>query len=208
MIIGIHCARQRSRREPDQGQEAHQRARRRARTKRCVLVPPIELTLEYAVEFIADDELVEVTPKIDPHPQALPEGARAQARLARSRLRRPALALRAPVNDPGAEPEAPSRDSLIRRSAVRRPTSTPRLKPPCGGSSIASTISWTRRRSTTSCESSIPALSGSREKLFMFLSGWLGGPQLYVEKHGHPMLRARHLPFPSATPSATAGWPA
>jgi len=27
------------------------------------LVPPIELTLEYAVEFIADDELVEVTPK-------------------------------------------------------------------------------------------------------------------------------------------------
>ena len=39
-------------------------------------------------------------------------------------------------------------------------------------------------------------LTGSREKLFMFLSGWLGGPQLYVQKHGHPMLRARHLPFP------------
>ena len=38
-------------------------------------------------------------------------------------------------------------------------------------------------------------LSGSRDKLFMFLSGWLGGPPLYVEKHGHPMLRARHLPF-------------
>ena len=38
-------------------------------------------------------------------------------------------------------------------------------------------------------------LAGSREKLFMFLSGWLGGPPLYVEKHGHPMLRARHLPF-------------
>ena len=38
-------------------------------------------------------------------------------------------------------------------------------------------------------------LAGSREKLFMFLSGWLGGPQLYVQKHGHPMLRARHLPF-------------
>lgn len=38
-------------------------------------------------------------------------------------------------------------------------------------------------------------LSGSREKLFMFLSGWLGGPQLYVEKFGHPRLRARHLPF-------------
>jgi hemoglobin len=38
-------------------------------------------------------------------------------------------------------------------------------------------------------------LAGSREKLFMFLSGWLGGPQLYVERHGHPRLRARHLPF-------------
>ncbi len=35
----------------------------------------------------------------------------------------------------------------------------------------------------------------SREKLFLFLSGWLGGPQLYVEKYGHPKLRARHLPF-------------
>ena len=42
-------------------------------------------------------------------------------------------------------------------------------------------------------------LAGSREKLFMFLSGWLGGPQLYVEKHGHPMLRARHLPFAIGT---------
>ncbi|MBY0578841.1 MAG: group II truncated hemoglobin [Burkholderiales bacterium] len=39
-------------------------------------------------------------------------------------------------------------------------------------------------------------LDSSREKLFMFLSGWLGGPQLYVEKHGHPKLRQRHLPFP------------
>jgi hemoglobin len=38
-------------------------------------------------------------------------------------------------------------------------------------------------------------LSGSEEKLFLFLTGWLGGPQLYVEKYGHPMLRRRHLPF-------------
>jgi len=42
-------------------------------------------------------------------------------------------------------------------------------------------------------------LSGSREKLYMFLSGWLGGPPLYVQKHGHPMLRARHLSFPIGT---------
>lgn len=38
-------------------------------------------------------------------------------------------------------------------------------------------------------------LEHAREKLFMFLSGWLGGPPLYTDKFGHPMLRARHLPF-------------
>jgi hemoglobin len=38
-------------------------------------------------------------------------------------------------------------------------------------------------------------LAHAREKLFMFLSGWLGGPPLYVQNYGNPMLRARHLPF-------------
>jgi hemoglobin len=38
-------------------------------------------------------------------------------------------------------------------------------------------------------------LDGSRDKLFWFLCGWLGGPQHFVERFGHPMLRARHLPF-------------
>ena len=38
-------------------------------------------------------------------------------------------------------------------------------------------------------------LTGSRDKLKLFLSGWLGGPDVYSPKHGHPMLRARHLPF-------------
>lgn len=38
-------------------------------------------------------------------------------------------------------------------------------------------------------------LHGSEEKLFMFMSGWLGGPSLFTEKFGHPRLRARHLPF-------------
>jgi hemoglobin len=40
------------------------------------------------------------------------------------------------------------------------------------------------------------SLRGSREKLFLFLSGWMGGPDLYQQKYGHPMLRRRHLPFP------------
>lgn len=38
-------------------------------------------------------------------------------------------------------------------------------------------------------------LTEAREKLFMFLTGWTGGPQLYIERYGHPRLRARHLPF-------------
>lgn len=39
------------------------------------------------------------------------------------------------------------------------------------------------------------SLKQSREKLFMFLSGWSGGPSLYIEKYGHPRLRQRHMPF-------------
>jgi len=38
-------------------------------------------------------------------------------------------------------------------------------------------------------------LQGATDKLYKFLAGWMGGPQLYVEQYGHPMLRARHLPF-------------
>jgi hemoglobin len=40
-----------------------------------------------------------------------------------------------------------------------------------------------------------PTLDGSRDKLHWFLVGWLGGPPLYIERFGHPRLRARHLPF-------------
>jgi len=39
------------------------------------------------------------------------------------------------------------------------------------------------------------SLKQSREKLFMFLSGWSGGPQLYIQRFGHPRLRMRHMPF-------------
>lgn len=38
-------------------------------------------------------------------------------------------------------------------------------------------------------------LADARQKLFWFLSGWLGGPQHYIERFGHPRLRARHMPF-------------
>ena len=42
-------------------------------------------------------------------------------------------------------------------------------------------------------------LESARDKLYLFLSGWLGGPPLYTDKYGHPMLRARHLPFAIGT---------
>lgn len=38
-------------------------------------------------------------------------------------------------------------------------------------------------------------LEDARQKLFWFLCGWLGGPQHYTEKFGHPRLRMRHMPF-------------
>lgn len=32
----------------------------------------------------------------------------------------------------------------------------------------------------------------SRERFGLFLVGWLGGPDDYVQQHGHPRLRMRH----------------
>ncbi len=40
-----------------------------------------------------------------------------------------------------------------------------------------------------------PSLDAARDKLYWFLSGWLGGPDLYILRFGHPMLRARHMPY-------------
>lgn len=56
------------------------------------------------------------------------------------------------------------------------------------------------------CRAVHPAsLAGSEEKLFDYLTGWLGGPPVYVEKHGPPMLRARHLHAPIG-PAEIDGW--
>jgi hemoglobin len=43
------------------------------------------------------------------------------------------------------------------------------------------------------------SLKASREKLYMFLTGWTGGPPIYVEQRGHPRLRMRHFPFAIGT---------
>lgn len=45
------------------------------------------------------------------------------------------------------------------------------------------------------------SLAGSQQSLFEFLSGWLGGPQLFMQNRGHPRLRMRHAPY---TISSTA----
>jgi hemoglobin len=42
-------------------------------------------------------------------------------------------------------------------------------------------------------------LQGAEDKLFKFLSGWMGGPPLFIEEYGHPMLRRRHFPFSIGT---------
>ncbi|MEH7125138.1 globin [Bacillus sp. JJ1532] len=38
-------------------------------------------------------------------------------------------------------------------------------------------------------------LTETARKQKQFLTQYLGGPPLYTSEHGHPMLRARHLPF-------------
>lgn len=39
------------------------------------------------------------------------------------------------------------------------------------------------------------SLDSARDKLHWFLCGWLGGPDHYISRFGHPRLRARHMPF-------------
>ena len=50
------------------------------------------------------------------------------------------------------------------------------------------------RPDAAACRAIHPAsLANSEQKLFEYLSGWLGGPPLFTDKHGPPMLRRRHL---------------
>ncbi|KAA0546531.1 globin [Bacillus sp. BGMRC 2118] len=48
-------------------------------------------------------------------------------------------------------------------------------------------------------------LTETARKQKQFLTQYLGGPQLYTEEHGHPMMRARHLPF-EITPTRARAW--
>ncbi|ASF38812.1 globin [Halobacillus halophilus] len=48
-------------------------------------------------------------------------------------------------------------------------------------------------------------LTETARKQKQFLTQFFGGPPLYIEEHGHPMLRARHLPF-EITPTRRDAW--
>ncbi|WP_173916934.1 globin [Halobacillus sp. Marseille-Q1614] len=48
-------------------------------------------------------------------------------------------------------------------------------------------------------------LSETRRKQKQFLTQFFGGPPLYIQEHGHPMLRARHMPF-AITPTRRDAW--
>jgi hemoglobin len=43
------------------------------------------------------------------------------------------------------------------------------------------------------------------EKQYLFLTQFFGGPPLFSEQYGHPMMRARHMPFP-ITPQRAEAW--
>lgn len=49
------------------------------------------------------------------------------------------------------------------------------------------------------------SLAGSADSLFKFLSGWFGGPPLYIRERGHPRLRMRHAPY-SVGPTERDEW--
>lgn len=50
-----------------------------------------------------------------------------------------------------------------------------------------------------------PSLARAEEKLFEYLTGWLGGPPLYTDKYGHPRLRQRHF-VAAIGPDEIEGW--
>jgi hemoglobin len=48
-------------------------------------------------------------------------------------------------------------------------------------------------------------LTETKEKQYKFLTQFFGGPTLYSNEYGHPMLRARHMPF-TITPKRAEAW--
>jgi len=56
------------------------------------------------------------------------------------------------------------------------------------------------------CRAVHPAsLDRARQRLYEYLTGWLGGPPLYTSQYGHPRLRMRHMVAPIGEAEIT-GW--
>lgn len=50
-----------------------------------------------------------------------------------------------------------------------------------------------------------PSLERAEQRLYEYLTGWLGGPPLYTSQYGHPRLRMRHFVAPIGRPEIE-GW--
>ena len=140
--------------------------------------PTQPVKLELLGEIPTDPAVREAVQKRQLLLEALPGcagGARASAAVADK--------LRAMSDDDRSGSHAPS--SWLGGEAARARAGRPLLRPDGPGAGL--------RRHPRACTRR--TLDGSRDKLFWFLCGWLGGPQHYVERFGHPRLRARHLPF-------------
>ena len=90
MIIGIHSRDNDLVVNPIKGKQLTN-VRASGTDEAVRLVPPIELTLEYAVEFIADDELVEVTPQSIRIRKRFSRSTSARRRAAKRRRPRPGI---------------------------------------------------------------------------------------------------------------------
>ena len=150
MIIGIHSRDNDLVVNPIKGKQLTN-VRASGTDEAVRLVPPIQLTLESAIEFIADDELVEITPKSIRLRKRYLQGARAQARVARRRL----------IGDGALTPRLAQLSELVLRPrlispAARRPlASAPPTVPDCSVS-VASPAKYSVSSSGSASSSRAP----------------------------------------------------
>ena len=137
MIIGIHSRDNDLVVNPIKGKQLTN-VRASGTDEAVRLVPPIQMSLEYAVEFIDDDELVEVTPQVDPPAQASSEGARAPSREPRRRSR----LSRVPSRDASGKAAFGRLFSLLRASQSALALFTERPQMPVAASVCAATVGY------------------------------------------------------------------
>ena len=134
MIVGENARPRRPRRERDEGEEADQHARAASADTTVRLIPPRPLSLDLALEYIREDECVEVTPTDIRHAESRAVGAKAadrrepQVARPRARLSRRRRRLRLAARPAGRRERATGTASTRRRR--RRPSPLRRARPP------------------------------------------------------------------------------